>query len=392
MPPEKLSGHDPERHPQGVHGPQHLHLPARALDADHLRHLRLHRAADAEVQLDLASPATTCRRPGRPPTWSSPTRWPTASSTCAPGIAAGLDVDAFAPRLSFFWAIGMNFFMEVAKLRAARLLWAKLVEPFEPKDAEVAGAAHALPDLGLVARRRRTCSTTSCAPASRRWRRRRATPSRCTPTRSTRRSRCRPTSRPASPATRSSSSSRRPASRASIDPWGGSYYVERLTHDLAAAGAGRTSTRSRRSGGMAKAIEAGHPQAAHRGGGGPHPGAHRRRPADVVGVNKYRPDERRADRGPARSTTRPCATRRSRSSSGCAPSATSAPCRARAGRADRRRRRGEGNLLDARGRGGPGARPPSGEISDGAREGLRAATRPRSARSPASTARRWADQ
>src|SRR3712207_4723873 len=43
------------------------------------------------------------------------------------GIDAGLDVDAFAPRLSFFWAIGMNFFMEVAKLRAARLLWAKLV-------------------------------------------------------------------------------------------------------------------------------------------------------------------------------------------------------------------------------------------------------------------------
>ncbi|HEU5267619.1 MAG TPA: methylmalonyl-CoA mutase family protein, partial [Jatrophihabitans sp.] len=49
------------------------------------------------------------------------------------GIAAGLDIDSFAPRLSFFWAIGMNFFMEVAKLRAARLLWAKLVKQFEPK-------------------------------------------------------------------------------------------------------------------------------------------------------------------------------------------------------------------------------------------------------------------
>src|SRR5574338_1040050 len=45
------------------------------------------------------------------------------------GIKAGLDVDAFAPRLSFFWAIGMNFFMEVAKMRAARLLWAKLMKP-----------------------------------------------------------------------------------------------------------------------------------------------------------------------------------------------------------------------------------------------------------------------
>ena len=49
------------------------------------------------------------------------------------GRAAGLDVDTFAPRLSFFWAIGMNFFMEVAKLRAARLLWSKLVKGFDPK-------------------------------------------------------------------------------------------------------------------------------------------------------------------------------------------------------------------------------------------------------------------
>ena len=49
------------------------------------------------------------------------------------GIAAGLDIDAFAPRLSFCWAIGTNFFMEVAKLRAARLLWAKLVKEFDPK-------------------------------------------------------------------------------------------------------------------------------------------------------------------------------------------------------------------------------------------------------------------
>ena len=54
------------------------------------------------------------------------------------GVDAGLDVDEFAPRLSFFWAIGMNFFMEVAKLRAARLLWAKLVKGFGPKNAEVA--------------------------------------------------------------------------------------------------------------------------------------------------------------------------------------------------------------------------------------------------------------
>ncbi len=50
------------------------------------------------------------------------------------GVAAGLDIDRFAPRLSFFWAIGMNFFMEVAKMRAGRLLWADLMRQFDPKD------------------------------------------------------------------------------------------------------------------------------------------------------------------------------------------------------------------------------------------------------------------
>lgn len=52
------------------------------------------------------------------------------------GLAAGLDIDAFAPRLSFFWAIGMNHFMEIAKLRAGRLLWARLVEQFGPKSSK----------------------------------------------------------------------------------------------------------------------------------------------------------------------------------------------------------------------------------------------------------------
>ncbi len=50
------------------------------------------------------------------------------------GLKAGLHADAFCPRLSFFWAIGMNYFMEVAKLRAARLIWAKLIKQFDPKD------------------------------------------------------------------------------------------------------------------------------------------------------------------------------------------------------------------------------------------------------------------
>src|SRR5690348_16096758 len=52
------------------------------------------------------------------------------------GLDAGIDIDAFAPRLSFFWAIGMNFYMEIAKMRAARALWARLVAQFDPKNAK----------------------------------------------------------------------------------------------------------------------------------------------------------------------------------------------------------------------------------------------------------------
>ena len=113
-------GHHPERHPERVHGAEHLHLSARALDADRLGHLRLHREEHAEIQLDLDL------RLSHAGSWSD--RGPRARlharrrhGYVRAGIEAGLDIDAFAPRLSFFWAIGMNFFMEVAKMRAARL-------------------------------------------------------------------------------------------------------------------------------------------------------------------------------------------------------------------------------------------------------------------------------
>ena len=65
----------------------------------------------------------------------------------------GLDIDAFAGRLSFFFAIGMNFFMEVAKLRAARLLWHRVMSQFEPKNPSSLDAADALPDVRRVADR-----------------------------------------------------------------------------------------------------------------------------------------------------------------------------------------------------------------------------------------------
>ena len=126
------------------------------------------------------------------------------------GIAAGLDVDKFAPRLSFFWAIGMNYFMEVAKMRAARLLWAKLVKQFNPKsDKSLSLRTHcqtsgwSLTAQDVYNNAIRTCVEAMAAAGG--------DADRCTPIRSTRRWRCRPTSRRASRATRRSSCSRKPA-------------------------------------------------------------------------------------------------------------------------------------------------------------------------------------
>ncbi len=73
------------------------------------------------------------------------------------GLKAGLDIDAFAPRLSFFfWALGMNHFMEIAKMRAGRMLWAKIVKQFNPKKYQVDGLAHAYADFRLEPYRARS--------------------------------------------------------------------------------------------------------------------------------------------------------------------------------------------------------------------------------------------
>ena len=65
------------------------------------------------------------------------------------GLEAGMDIDTFAPRLSFFWAIGMNHFMEIAKMRAARMLWAKLVSQFHPKKSKIISTSNTLSNLRL---------------------------------------------------------------------------------------------------------------------------------------------------------------------------------------------------------------------------------------------------
>ena len=63
------------------------------------------------------------------------------------GIKAGLNIDDFAPRISFFWGIGMNHFMEIAKLRAARVLWARIVQKFQPKESEIPCPSRTQPDF-----------------------------------------------------------------------------------------------------------------------------------------------------------------------------------------------------------------------------------------------------
>jgi methylmalonyl-CoA mutase len=106
----------------------------RALDADHLGHLRLHLAEDAEVQLDLDQRLPHAGGRGDADLELAYTLADGVEYARA-GVAAGHEHRPFAPRLSFFWAIGMNYFMEVAKMRAARLLWARLMKrEFDPKD------------------------------------------------------------------------------------------------------------------------------------------------------------------------------------------------------------------------------------------------------------------
>ena len=146
--------------------------PPGALDADRLRHLRIHRRARCRSSTRSRSPATTCRRPGASLDLELAYTLADGIEYVRAGVAAGMAVDVFAPRLSFFWNAGMNYFMEVAKQRAARLLWAKLMrEEFDAQGRPLAVAARPHPDQRLDAWRPRTCSTTSRAPRSRRWRR-----------------------------------------------------------------------------------------------------------------------------------------------------------------------------------------------------------------------------
>jgi methylmalonyl-CoA mutase len=203
------------------------------------------------------------------------------------GLGAGLTIDRFAPRLSFFWAIGMNYFMEIAKLRAARLLWAKLMKPFDPRDprslslrthCQTSGWSLTAQDVfnNVV----RTAIEAMAATQGH---------TQSLHTNALDEALALPTDFSARIARNTQLFLQQESGTTRVvDPWGGSFYVERLTAALAAKAWGHICE-VEELGGMAKAIEAGIPklrieeaaaktQARIDGGR-----------QSVIGVNKYRP-------------------------------------------------------------------------------------------------------
>jgi len=174
------------------------------------------------------------------------------------GVAAGLGIDQFAPRLSFFWAIGMNFFMEVAKMRAARMLWAKLMKRFDPKDERSLNlrthcqtSGWSLSAQDVFNNVTRTCIEAMAATQG---------GTQSLHTNSLDEALALPTDFSARIARNTQLLLQQEAGTCRvIDPWGGSYFVERLTADLAAR-AWSHIEEVEKLGGMAKAIEAGIPK------------------------------------------------------------------------------------------------------------------------------------
>jgi methylmalonyl-CoA mutase len=202
------------------------------------------------------------------------------------GLDAGMTIDQFAPRLSFFWAIGMNFFMEVAKMRAARALWARLVSQFEPENPKSLSlrthsqtSGWSLTAQDVFNNVQRTCIEAMAATQGH---------TQSLHTNALDEAIALPTDFSARIARNTQLLLQQESgTTGTIDPWGGSYYVERLTHDLAERAWGHI-TEAEEHGGMAKAIEEGLPkmrieEAAARTQARLDSGAQK-----LVGVNTYR--------------------------------------------------------------------------------------------------------
>ena len=205
------------------------------------------------------------------------------------GVKAGLDVDAFAPRLSFFWCSGMNHFMEIAKMRAARMLWAKIVKTFNPKNAKsLALRTHtqtsgwSLTEQDPFNNVARTCIEAMGAALGH---------TQSLHTNALDEAIALPTAFSARIARNTQIYIQEETNVCRVvDPWAGSYYVETLTHALAHRAWGHIQE-VEALGGMAKAIETGIPkmrieEAAARKQAKIDSGIE-----SIVGVNKYRLDK-----------------------------------------------------------------------------------------------------
>jgi methylmalonyl-CoA mutase len=174
------------------------------------------------------------------------------------GIEAGMDIDTFAPRLSFFWGIGMNHFMEIAKMRAARMLWAKIVKQFNPKNPKsLALRTHcqtsgwSLTEQDPFNNVSRTCIEAMSAVMG---------GTQSLHTNALDEAIALPTDFSAKIARDTQIYLQNDIGLCqTVDPWGGSYYVEKLTHDIAQR-AWEHIQEIEELGGMAKAIETGLPK------------------------------------------------------------------------------------------------------------------------------------
>ncbi|TVZ25143.1 methylmalonyl-CoA mutase [Gillisia sp. Hel_I_86] len=174
------------------------------------------------------------------------------------GLGAGMDIDSFAPRLSFFWAIGMNHFMEIAKMRAARMLWAKLVKQFNPKsEKSLALRTHcqtsgwSLTEQDPFNNVARTCIEAAAAAFG---------GTQSLHTNALDEAIALPTDFSARIARNTQLYLQQETNiTKTVDPWAGSYYVESLTHEIAQK-AWKLIEEVEALGGMTKAIEAGIPK------------------------------------------------------------------------------------------------------------------------------------
>lgn len=202
------------------------------------------------------------------------------------GIKAGIDIDAFAPRLSFFWAIGMNHFMEIAKMRAARMIWAKIVKQFNPKNPKsLALRTHSqtsgwsLTEQDPYNNVGRTCIEAMASALGH---------TQSLHTNALDEAIALPTDASARIARNTQLFIQQETEICrSIDPWAGSYYVESLTQELVEK-AWALIEEVEKLGGMAKAIETGIPKMRIE-----EAAARKQARIDscidtIVGVNKYR--------------------------------------------------------------------------------------------------------